>query len=314
MGILAPSTRRRTAAASTLAAFTLATTLTAATAAAASPASPAGSHPIGAVTRSVSTAGQRATRAFWTPAAMAAATPLPLPEPLSATTPPPSKPPIPKPTKFDGVPTVGALFFTMGTQQHFCSASVVNSLTADLVLTAAHCVYGSSAATNIEYVPEYHSKLQPYGAWPVKTVTVASGWQTSHDPNLDFAFLTVTPPSSSQPPIQFVTGGLWLGIDTGYDHPIYVIGYNNTQQMPLGCATSSFEFEANQMKFYCEAYWDGTSGGPWITNYNSSNGSGTVVGIIGGYEQGGNVPWASYSAYFGLPTLELYLQAQEQQA
>jgi V8-like Glu-specific endopeptidase len=212
------------------------------------------------------------------------------------------------------VPTVGALFLTNGLQRHFCTASVVNSLTADLVLTAAHCVYGSSAATNIEFVPEYHDGLQPYGGWPVQTVTVTSGWQKTHNPNLDFAFLRVSPPSGTHLPIQLVTGGLWLGIDQGYVHPIYVIGYNDPAPQPIGCVTHSFRFEVLQMQFYCAAYWNGTSGGPWITGYNSSNGTGTVIGIIGGYEQGGLVPWTSYSAYFGKPTLELFLQAQAQQA
>jgi hypothetical protein len=41
-------------------------------------------------------------------------------------------PGIPSPTYFDGVPTVGALFFTTGTQAHFCTASVVDSAAFDL--------------------------------------------------------------------------------------------------------------------------------------------------------------------------------------
>ena len=89
---------------------------------------------------------------------------------------------------FNGVPTVGALFFTTGTQAHFCTASVVNSARLDLLLTAAHCVYGSSGyATNVAYVPQWHQGVSPYGAWAVRSITVAAGWQQSQDPNLDFA-------------------------------------------------------------------------------------------------------------------------------
>jgi V8-like Glu-specific endopeptidase len=322
-----PPRRAATAAAAfALTAAVAATALTGASAASASAAtaathakSPASPHgTISAITHAVTATAQRSTRAFWTPKAMAAATPLVVAEPQSASTPaaPPSKrPPIPHPTPFNGVPTVGALFFTTGkTQKHFCTASVVNSLTGNLVLTAAHCVYGSSAATNIEYVPEYHDGLQPYGSWPVQTVTVAAGWQQGHNPNLDFAFLRVTPPSGTYLPIQYVTGGLWLGVNQGYTHPIFVIGLNDVSQLPIGCATHSFEFEASQQQFYCAAYWNGTSGGPWITNYNPATGSGTVIGVIGGYEEGGLVPWTSYSAYFGWPTLQLFLKAQLQQA
>ncbi len=260
----------------------------------------------------VGPAAQRAAHTFWTRTRMASATPVR--ERMSAVVPDGAPPGTPKPTQFSGVPTVGALFFVSGTKQtHFCTASVVNSLTANLVLTAAHCVYGSTYASNIEYVPAYHNGKQPYGAWPVQAITVASGWKKSHDPNLDFAFLKVSPPPGTSRPIQFVTGGLWLGIDAGYDHHIEVIGYNDTGDAPIKCATTSFEFRTNQMKFFCRDYQNGTSGGPWILGYNNTTGTGTVFGVIGGYEEGGLYPWASFSAYFGQPTFKLFLQAEQRQ-
>jgi V8-like Glu-specific endopeptidase len=267
-----------------------------------------------AVMHTVGKGAQAAARAFWTTARMARATPIGQASAkggrAAAAKPPPG---IPNPTYFNGVPTVGALFFTTGTQAHFCTASVVDSFRFDLVLTAAHCVYGSGYATNIAYVPEWHKGVSPYGSWAVQTITVAEGWVHSQNPNLDFAFLTVTPPHGTWRPIQFVTGGLRLGINVGYAHHIYVIGYNNTDDRPIGCATTSFKFEADQMKFYCNSYWDGTSGGPWILHYNPVTGSGTVFGDIGGYEQGGDYPWASYSAYYGWSILRLFLAAQRQQ-
>lgn len=226
----------------------------------------------------------------------------------------PSPPPgTPNPVYFNGVPTVGALFFTTGTQAHFCTASVVDSATFDLVLTAAHCVYGSSgSAANVAYVPEWHQGVSPYGAWTVRTITVAAGWEQSQDPDLDFAFLTVAPPAGTRKPIQLVTGGLRLGVNPGYAHPITVIGYNNTDSQPIKCVTSSFRFEATQIEFYGNGFWDGTSGGPWITHFNPAAGRGTVIGEIGGYEQGGDYPWASYSPYYSWAILRLFLQAQLQ--
>jgi len=282
-----------------------------------------------AVRHTVGKDAQAAARAFWTKARMAAATPIGQASakggpasakggpasakggPASTAKPPPG---IPNPIHFNGVRTVGALFFTTGTQAHFCTASVVDSFRFDLVLTAAHCVYGSSYATNIAYVPEWHKGVSPYGSWAVQTITVAAGWVHSQNPNLDFAFLTVTPPPGTWRPIQFVTGGLRLGINAGYAHPIYVIGYNDTDGQPVGCATTSFKFETDQMKFYCNSFWDGTSGGPWILHYNRVTGSGTVLGDIGGYEQGGDYPWASYSAYYSRSILRLFFEAQYQQA
>ena len=290
------------------AASALALTMAGMGTAAATTAAAGAPRPGGAVVRAVSRPAQQAAVRFWTPARMAAAAPL---SAAPAARPPAGEPSgTPSPTHFPGVPTVGALFFTTGTQAHFCTASVVRSKPKNLVLTAAHCVYGSTYASNIAYVPEYHFGKQPYGAWPVTAITVAAGWRQSHDPNLDFAFLAVAPPAGTSKPVQQVTGGLRLGIDRGYTHQIEVIGYNNVGHQALGCATNSFEFRTNQMKFYCHDFQDGTSGGPWIIGYKSKRGTGTVFGVIGGYHQGGYHNWASYSAYFSTPVHDLFLQAE----
>jgi V8-like Glu-specific endopeptidase len=278
-------------------------------------ASTSGSPDVQAVTHTVGSGAQAAARGFWTAARMKSATPAGQTSSSGAAASPqatPSPPPgTPDPTYFDGVPTVGALFFTTGTQAHFCTASVVDSARFDLVLTAAHCVYGSSGyATNVAYVPQWHQGVSPYGSWAVSAITVAAGWQRSQDPDVDFAFLAVTPPAGTTEPVQLVTGGLRLGAGTGYAHPVTVIGYNNTDNQPIKCAASSFEFEPTQLEFYCNNYQDGTSGGPWITHFNPVTGTGTVIGDIGGYEQGGDYPWASYSPYYGWPILRLFLQAQ----
>jgi hypothetical protein len=264
------------------------------------------------VVRAVGPAAQRATRAFWTPARMAAASPV-LGETVAgpAVSPPPG---IPTARLFGGVPTVGALFFTTGTAAHFCTASVVDSRTQNLVLTAAHCVYSSTFAANIEFVPGYHVGRKPFGAWVVKTIVVAAGWARSHNQNLDFAFLVVTPPAGVKKQIQQVTGGLQLGVNKPYRRPIEVIGYNNGARRPVECATHSFEFKPGQMEFYCHGYRDGTSGAPWIVRYDSHNGTGIVFGDIGGFELGGVFEWASYSSYFGSAALKLYYQAERRQA
>ena len=234
-----------------------------------------------------------------------------LPEGAAGTPAPP--PGIPNPTYFNGVPTVGALFFTTGTQAHFCTASVVDSAPSDLVLTAAHCVSGSRGyATDIAYVPKWHQGVSPYGMWAVRSITVAAGWQRSQDADLDFAFLAVSPPPGTGRPIQAVTGGLRLGVGTGPAHPVTVIGYNDTDNQPIECATDSFEFKPTQLEFYCNSFRDGTSGGPWILHLNPVTGGGTVIGDIGGYEQGGDYPWASYSPYYASPVLRLFRQAELQ--
>jgi V8-like Glu-specific endopeptidase len=260
-----------------------------------------------ATTHSVTASAETSATRYWTKARMDAATALGAAAAKSAVE-SKVKPAvtIPNPVYFNGVPTVGALFFTTGVDDHFCTASVVNSRRGDIVLTAAHCVYDGSYATDVVYVPEWHEGVSPYGAWPVTSITVAPGWIADEDIDLDFAFLTVAPPSGQWTPIQSVTGGLTLGVDLPYNERIHVIGYNNTDDQPLLCDTTSSEFDPTQIQFYCNNYWDGTSGGPWIVNYNPQTGTGIVIGDIGGYEQGGDYPYLSYSDYYGWSILQLY--------
>ena len=277
---------------------------------------PAGSAPSPAIgtVHVITRPAQDATRAFWTTSRMEQATATQAsgsqataPQGRTQTANPP--PGTPTATSFGGVPTIGALFYTTGSSAHFCTASVVDSKRENLIMTAAHCVYTSGYSVNIEFVPGYHNGYRPYGTWLIQAVVVAKGWRQRHDPDLDLAFLTVVPPGGSGRPIQRVTGGLQLGIDRGYYHWIRLIGYNDAVADPVRCANHSLEFRAGQMEFYCHGYRDGTSGGPWVIGL-TSRGGGTLFGVIGGYEEGGDYDWASYSPTFGASALGLYRQAE----
>ena len=274
-------------------------------------------QPSADVTDDVSAAAQRTAAAFWTQGRMTGAAGDSGPGSLieqsaavKANASPAATAPQGTPTgvAFSGVKTVGALFYTTGTQNHYCTASVVDSAHQDLLITAAHCVYGTSFATNIAYVPGYHTGTRPYGTWTVTSIVISSRWRSAHDPNDDVAFLAVSAHGKSQ--IQAVTGGLVLELNGGYDRPVEVIGYNDAQSEPTRCATRSFEFQSGQQEFYCYNFRNGTSGGPWVTGYNPETGAGAVDGVIGGYEQGGLLDWASYSPYFTSAIGALFHQAE----
>jgi hypothetical protein len=66
---------------------------------------------------------------------------------------------------------------------------------------------------------------------------------------------------------------------------------------------------ADQLEFDCGGYTDGTSGGPFLASVNPLTGQGAVIGVIGGYEQGGDTPQVSYSAMFGKNVAALYRTA-----
>jgi len=201
--------------------------------------------------------------------------------------------------------TVGALF---AGASHFCTASVVHSATGDVVLTAAHCVNGGAGAgyrSGLSFAPGYHDGTAPYGMWTVTSAVVADGWSASADPDLDFAFLTVHQ-AGNPAAVESVTGANTLGTDRGFTHQITLTGYPNTTNSPVVCQGVTTRFDTYQQRIACAGFPDGTSGGPFVTDTDPSTGRGTVIGVIGGYQLGGDTPDVSYSAYFDDDIAKLY--------
>jgi V8-like Glu-specific endopeptidase len=209
------------------------------------------------------------------------------------------------PVSFSGTPAVGALFTTSDGQlgKHFCTASVVNSPAGDLILTAAHCMkgYSDTGSPGIAFVPGYDNGAAPFGVWQVTRIFTDASWSATADPDDDFAFLTVAQPGHSTP-IQSVTGAENLGTGQPTTGLVRVIGYPDGQNEPLVCQNSTSMLSATQTQFDCDGYTSGTSGSPFLTG----TGDQTVVGVIGGYQQGGDSPDISYAAVFGQKVQALY--------
>jgi V8-like Glu-specific endopeptidase len=208
---------------------------------------------------------------------------------------------------FGGTPAVGALFATSdgALRNHFCSASVVASPARDLLVTAAHCVTGPGSGS-IVFVPGYDNGRTPYGVWPVTRVIVGQGWTSSADPDEDVAFLI------TNGPVQNTTGGERLGVGLPAGHLVSVVGYPESSNSPIRCDNLALEFSAADLEFDCGGYTDGTSGGPLLEDVSPSTGLGTVIGVIGGYEQGGYTPSVSYADRFGALVADLYKTATGQ--
>jgi V8-like Glu-specific endopeptidase len=213
---------------------------------------------------------------------------------------------------FDGLAAVGALFgYSAGKLgNHFCTASVVHSRGGDLAVTAAHCVT-EGKSDQLAFVPGYANGKAPYGVWPVTQVYTDAAWQAAQDPDDDVAFLRLSPASDGVP-IEDITGAEQLGtseLSGGQQALVQVIGYPDGANQPVWCVNWTKSFTPTQLEFDCAGYTDGTSGGPFLTNVSRSSGQGTVIGVIGGYEQGGVTPSVSYASVFGTDVTSLYQTA-----
>ena len=205
---------------------------------------------------------------------------------------------------------VGALFEHNASGNHFCTASVVNSPGKDLLITAAHCIYGATGSgydSDIVFIPDYRDGQEPYGVWSVERLLVPQQWQTSADPDFDFGFVVLEPHGAKN--IEQILGANQLGTDTHYQYLVHVTGYPNEANAPISCVNYTSEQSSTQLRFECSGYTGGTSGSPWGTHFSTRSHTGTIVGVIGGYEEGGDTPSVSYSVRFGTSVQSLYQQA-----
>ncbi|HVB41806.1 MAG TPA: trypsin-like serine protease [Streptosporangiaceae bacterium] len=234
---------------------------------------------------------------------------------------------------------VGALFLGRRGRpgRHFCTASVVASPAGDLVITAAHCMTGKSLSPGrVLFAPGYHRGRFPRGLWVVTRKFVTRHWAAWHDPNDDVAFLTVARKAgrtvpASQPSsagrvssaalarsadrtwtsVQQEVGAVRLRVNTALPTHIRAIGYPDASARRVSCSARAVPFRPHaldQIRFVCGGFTDGTSGGPLLSD-TRRKGRGQIIGVIGGYELGGNSPDISYSAVFGPNIAALYRQA-----
>ncbi len=185
---------------------------------------------------------------------------------------------------------------------HFCSASVVRSPGRDLLVTAAHCLAGGAAG--LSFVPAYHDGGDPYGSWQVVRTFTDDDWNGFEDADDDVAFAEVAPLDGRR--LQDVVGGERLDASGVRDGRVTLIGYPASEEAPRVCANRIGTKGSTQLRIDCTGYAGGTSGGPWLSA------DGAVIGVIGGYQQGGDTDDTSYSVAFGPAVAALYATAERE--
>jgi V8-like Glu-specific endopeptidase len=213
---------------------------------------------------------------------------------------------------FRGLGSVGALFFRDGSGDHFCTASVIHSWHANLLITAGHCLYGAGGyRSRVVFVPRYSDGERPLGSWRIRTMAVDRRWVASSDQDLDFGFATVRPNHGRN--IEQIVHGNRLASDQGFHNWVHVVGYPRADRDPadtaIYCRNWTTKAARFQVRFDCAGYASGTSGSPWMTRFDWRSGTGDVIGVIGGYHSGGWSPSVSYTSYFDHDIRHLYQTA-----
>lgn len=184
-------------------------------------------------------------------------------------------------------PTVGRVFFfdPSDGRNHSCSASSLNSGSRLLVITAGHCVHGGSGRQWMEswvFVPYYNNGSQPYGTFSAKWLTTYTEWINNSSMHFDTAMVTVWPNEYGQRLVDAVGGN---GLAWNWPRDIYLTilaypadpPYDGTWQWYCQGNVRRVSLFDPRIEIKC-GFTGGSSGGPWLKDYDNT----TLLGYVNG--------------------------------
>ncbi|QEV56645.1 peptidase [Streptomyces platensis] len=188
-----------------------------------------------------------------------------------------------KPWRGTALKTVGRLFFVNANgADTWCTATAVKSANRSAVMTAAHCVRRGSSPfnTNIEmvFVPAYSKGKMPYGAFAVRTAVTPRNWE--NDSTDDLSTLVVDADKNGRK-LTDVVGGQDIAFNRPVGGTISAFGYSATRpqlgEELLHCVGTAKE-KSGVQAIPCDMS-GGSSGGPWLADFNATTGKGTLVSV-----------------------------------
>ncbi|MCF3122126.1 peptidase [Streptomyces arenae] len=188
-----------------------------------------------------------------------------------------------KPWRGTALKTVGRLFFVNASgADTWCTATAVKSANRSTVMTAAHCVRRGSSPYNTNmsmvFVPAYHKGKMPHGAFAVRQAAAPRTWET--DSRNDMSALTVDPAKSGKK-LTDVVGGQDIAFNRPVGGTISSFGYSATRpqlgEELLRCVGTAKKENGTQA-IPCDMS-GGSSGGPWLADFNATTGKGVLVSV-----------------------------------
>lgn len=271
-----------------------------------------------------------AAEAYWTPERMANAIPARAPATVKANS---ARQPTGRAGSIDGAEpsmtvqteqapsmvnesrTVGKVFFTNPADggNYVCSGAAVNSAKKRLVSTAAHCVHGGAGGQwmrNWVFVPQYRNGARPYGTWSAYRLTARTAFMKSNSGDEDMGMVVMNTRSGRK--IVDAVGGNGLRWNVGYSVSVTILGYPAappfTGEVQYFCRGTTWHGHDQQVRAWCNMT-GGSSGGPWLQEYNDQNGLGYINSVVA---HGHGVQNEMDGPYFDNDIKSLYDYAESQ--
>jgi len=266
-------------------------------------------------------AGKRAIEAYWTAERLEAARPIEAlrtadGEPVVR----PDKDALNHPTPFETGPvadptwppnTVNGKVFgkIRGVGGYECSATSVDALGRNVIVTAGHCVAepGLDIAKKIVFIPSFENGVRPYGTWVYEKIHVLKSWRKRQNFNFDFSAVRMSPQNGIN--LQDAVGGSTPTINLPVDQTYTSVGYpSNIEdgQVMWNCIGPFAGRDPRPIPkgplpiaMGCDM-GPGASGGGWFVN-------GSLVSVTSfGYE---DHPDVGYGPFFGAKARKLFIDA-----
>ena len=168
---------------------------------------------------------------------------------------------------------------------------------------------GSTSVGSFVFVPGYHDGQEPYGEWTPVKVLLDPHWETDSNPDYDYAFAVLKETGHPGARLSALVGSEAVDFNAQLPAVVSGIGYPGGADRPIACLNTLKVFQPTQSEFDCAGFTDGSSGGPMLRNVSATTGRGSLVGVIGGYQEGGFTADVSYTSYLGDAAKGLYQQA-----
>ncbi|QUW95315.1 hypothetical protein KE639_06584 [Streptomyces sp. V17-9] len=184
---------------------------------------------------------------------------------------------------------VGKLVFehANGTPDH-CTATAIDSESEILVLTAAHCLHEGPNGTwtkNVVFIPARHDGDEPYGRFTAWNVATSALWASGDKPDWEHDYgIVVTNDNAAGETVVEAAGGYQIVPDARTGEQVSVMGYSGP---PYDGEHQEFCEDLieptvpplDMWQVECANMTPGSSGSPWILDYDYNTGAGYIGGL-----------------------------------